>query len=104
MRGLDQADAQWADFVQPDSTTPVRAMLLCVGGFRLLVGRDIREVVAIRQVLRRASFYGITLTLVSVGCCALYTVLTRRLLLDDSSSHAVVADPVRPNSARTAGL
>ena len=28
---------------------------------------------------------GITLTLVSIGFCALYTVLTRRLMLDDSS-------------------
>ena len=28
---------------------------------------------------------GIALTLAGVGCCALYTVLTRRLLLDDSS-------------------
>ena len=33
---------------------------------------------------------GITLTVVSVGCCALYTVLTRRLLLDDSSSTVVL--------------
>ncbi len=33
---------------------------------------------------------GITLTLVSVGCCALYTVLTRRLLLDDSSLTVVL--------------
>jgi probable blue pigment (indigoidine) exporter len=33
---------------------------------------------------------GITLTLVSVGFCALYTVLTRRLLLDDSSLTVVV--------------
>ncbi|HUQ51312.1 MAG TPA: two-component sensor histidine kinase, partial [Gammaproteobacteria bacterium] len=47
-RGIDDAQAQWADFVQPDSTTPVRAMLLRVGSFRLLVGRDIREQVAIR--------------------------------------------------------
>jgi signal transduction histidine kinase len=62
--GVDETGgAQWADFVQPNSTTPVRAMVLRVGGFRLLVGRDIREVVAIRQVLRRAAFYGITLTL-----------------------------------------
>src|SRR5688572_25879224 len=64
-RGLnDDCTAHWADFTQPDSTTPIRAMLLCVGPrFRLLVGRDIRELVAIRQVLRRAAFYGITLTL-----------------------------------------
>lgn len=34
---------------------------------------------------------GITLTLVSVGCCALYTVLTRRLVLDDSSLSVVLA-------------
>lgn len=34
---------------------------------------------------------GITLTLVSIGCCALYTVLTRRLVLDDSSLTVVLA-------------
>lgn len=34
---------------------------------------------------------GITLTLVSIGCCALYTVLTRRLMLDDSSLIVVLA-------------
>jgi drug/metabolite transporter (DMT)-like permease len=33
---------------------------------------------------------GITLTLVSVGFCALYTALTRRLLLDDSSLTVVL--------------
>jgi probable blue pigment (indigoidine) exporter len=37
---------------------------------------------------------GIILTLVSIGCCALYTVLTRRLMLDDSSLHVVVAQQV----------
>jgi probable blue pigment (indigoidine) exporter len=34
---------------------------------------------------------GITLTLVSIGFCALYTVLTRRLMLDDSSLAVVLA-------------
>ena len=34
---------------------------------------------------------GITLTLVSIGFCALYTVLTRRLMLDDSSLNVVLA-------------
>ena len=34
---------------------------------------------------------GITLTLVSIGFCALYTVLTRRLMLDDSSLTVVLA-------------
>lgn len=37
---------------------------------------------------------GIALTLVGVGCCALYTVLTRRLLLDDSSLTVVLAQQV----------
>jgi probable blue pigment (indigoidine) exporter len=37
---------------------------------------------------------GITLTLVSIGCCALYTVLTRRLMLDDSSLNVVVAQQI----------
>jgi signal transduction histidine kinase len=80
-RGLDDTQAQWADFVQPDSTTPVRAMLLRIGPWRLLVGRDIREVVAIRQVLRRASFYGITLTLALalVGGVLLAVSAERRL-------------------------
>jgi len=34
---------------------------------------------------------GITLTLVSIGFCALYSVLTRRLLLDDSALTVVLA-------------
>jgi probable blue pigment (indigoidine) exporter len=33
---------------------------------------------------------GITLTLVSIGFCAVYTVLTRRLMLDDSSLNVVL--------------
>jgi drug/metabolite transporter (DMT)-like permease len=37
---------------------------------------------------------GIILTLVSIGCCALYTVLTRRLMLDDSSLNVVLAQQV----------
>src|SRR5690606_2474177 len=44
--------------------TPVRAALLRVGpGFRLLVGRDIRELADIQRELRRASAVGVTLTL-----------------------------------------
>jgi len=35
--------------------------------------------------------FGITLTLVSIGFCALYAVLTRRLLLDDSALTVVLA-------------
>jgi probable blue pigment (indigoidine) exporter len=37
---------------------------------------------------------GITLTVVSIGFCALYAVLTRRLLLDDSSLSVVLAQQV----------
>jgi probable blue pigment (indigoidine) exporter len=37
---------------------------------------------------------GITLTVVSIGFCALYAVLTRRLLLDDSALSVVLAQQV----------
>lgn len=37
------------------------------------------------------STVGVTLTLVAVACCALYTVATRRLLLDDASLPVVLA-------------
>jgi drug/metabolite transporter (DMT)-like permease len=37
---------------------------------------------------------GIALTLVGVGCCALYTVLTRRWLLDDASLTVVLSQQV----------
>ena len=57
---------QWVDFVRVHNgiQTPVRAKVLRVGqGFRLLVGRDIRELAEIELVLRRASVYGLTLTM-----------------------------------------
>jgi signal transduction histidine kinase len=60
-------DTEWLDFTKRDENgaeTPVRAALLRVGpGFRLLVGRDIRELADIRRELRRASAVGVTLTL-----------------------------------------
>ena len=37
---------------------------------------------------------GITLTLISIGFCAVYTVLTRRMLLDDSSLSVVLAQQI----------
>jgi len=37
---------------------------------------------------------GIMLTLISIGFCAVYTVLTRRMLLDDSSLSVVLAQQV----------
>lgn len=63
---LDVSD-EWVDFTKRDADgteTPVRAALLRVGpGFRLLVGRDIRELADIQRELRRASAVGVTLTL-----------------------------------------
>jgi signal transduction histidine kinase len=45
-------------------TTPVRAQVLAVGpGFHLMVGRDVRELVRINEVFRRASLWGIGLTM-----------------------------------------
>ncbi len=93
-RGVADARGQWVDFVQPDSTIPVRAMLVSVGmGFRLLVGRDIRELTAIRQVLRRASFYGITLTLALalVGGVLLALSAERRLAEINRTTRQIMA-------------
>ena len=92
--GVDDARGQWVDFVQSDSDTPVRAMLLRVGpGFRLLVGRDIRELTAIRQVLRRASFYGITLTLALalIGGVLLAVSAERRLAELNRTTRQIMA-------------
>lgn len=92
--GVDDAHGQWVDFVQRDSDTPVRAMLLRVGpGLRLLVGRDIRELTAIRQMLRRASFYGITLTLglALVGGVLLAVSAERRLAEINRTTRQIIA-------------
>jgi signal transduction histidine kinase len=92
--GVDDARGQWVDFVQSDSDTPVRAMLLRVGpGFRLLVGRDIRELTAIRQVLRRASYYGITLTLALalIGGVLLAVSAERRLAELNRTTRQIMA-------------
>lgn len=92
--GVDDARGQWVDFVQRDSDTPVRAMLLRVGpGLRLLVGRDIRELTAIRQTLRRASFYGITLTLglALVGGVLLAVSAERRLAEINRTTRQIIA-------------
>ncbi len=92
--GVGDARGQWVDFVQSDSDTPVRAMLLPVGpGFQLLVGRDIRELTAIRQLLRRASFYGITLTLALalLGGVALALSAERRLAEINRTTRQIMA-------------
>jgi signal transduction histidine kinase len=64
---LDRLEGQWVDFVKTDESgveTPVRAAVMRIGpGFRLLVGRDIRELAQIRQLFVRASIYGLTLTM-----------------------------------------
>ena len=92
--GVGDARGQWVDFVQSDSDTPVRAMLLPIGpGFQLLVGRDIRELTAIRQLLRRASFYGITLTLALalLGGVALALSAERRLAEINRTTRQIMA-------------
>jgi signal transduction histidine kinase len=91
--GANDALGQWVDFVQSGSDTPVRALLLPVGAYRLLVGRDIRELTAIRQVLRRASFYGITLTLALalVGGLLLALSAERRLAEINRTTRQIMA-------------
>jgi signal transduction histidine kinase len=88
------SSGQWVDFVQSDSDTPVRALLLRIGpGLRLLVGRDIREITAIRQVLRNASFYGISLTLALalIGGILLALSAERRLAAINRTTRQIMA-------------
>jgi signal transduction histidine kinase len=92
--GLGDARGQWVDFVQRDTDTPVRAMLLRVGpGVRLLVGRDIRELSEIRRVLRSASLYGVTLTLglALVGGLLLALSAERRLAELNRTTRQIMA-------------
>jgi signal transduction histidine kinase len=59
--------AELIEFTYTDSAgtqVPVRARLMRVGnGFRLLVGREIRELAQLNQTFRRASIWGLTLTM-----------------------------------------
>lgn len=91
--GVDDALGQWVDFVQSGSDTPVRALLMPVRAYRLLVGRDIRELTAIRQVLRRASIYGISLTLALalVGGLLLALSAERRLAEINRTTRQIMA-------------
>jgi signal transduction histidine kinase len=65
---LDRFTNQWVDFTVRDQTTrrqyPVRAMIIRFGlGFRLLVGRDTTELTRVKEVFKRALFYGLPLVL-----------------------------------------
>ena len=58
---------QWVNFSKTnasDEDIPVRAFVLAVPpGFRLMVGREIRDLQQINQVFRRAAIWGISLTM-----------------------------------------
>jgi probable blue pigment (indigoidine) exporter len=77
---------------------PVVILLLAALGLREHIPATLAASVAISGVLlvvyqpgATGEPIGITLTLVSIGFCALYSVLTRRLMLDDSSLSVVLA-------------
>ena len=79
---------------------PVAILLLAAFMLRehIAVGLAVSIAVAITGVLLvvyqpgpAGDTVGITLTLISIAFCALYTVLTRRLMLDDSSLSVVLA-------------
>ncbi len=94
---LDATGSYWVDFQKRDeqgTETPVRAALLRVGpGFRLLVGRDIRELSEIRRELRRASLYGVTLTLALalIGGVLLALSTQRRLAEINRTARQIMA-------------
>jgi signal transduction histidine kinase len=94
---LDAVSGEWVDFVKRDdrgNETPVRAALLRVGpGFRLLVGRDIREQAAIRRELRRAATYAVTLAigLALVGGLLIALSAQRRLAEINRTTRQIMA-------------
>lgn len=97
--------AEWVDFTKRDETgieTPVRAALLRVGpGFRLLVGRDIRELAQIRRELRRASAYGVTLTLclALIGGLLMALSAQRRLAELNRTARQIIAGDLSRRAA-----
>ena len=99
--------AEWVDFTKREEggvETPVRAALLRVGpGFRLLVGRDIRELADIRRELRRASVYGVTLTLVLALIGGLLMALSaqRRLAELNRTARQIIAGDLSRRAAVT---
>jgi signal transduction histidine kinase len=95
---LSSAEGPWVDFtLREESTgveTPVRAALLRVGpGFWLLVGRDIRELAEIKRSLKRASAYGVSLTLVLalIGGALLALSAQRRLGAINRTTRQIIA-------------
>jgi signal transduction histidine kinase len=93
-RELESPD-EWVDFVKRDATaTPVRARVLRVGpGLRLLVGRDIRELASINQVFRRASVYGLGLTmgLALIGGLLMGMSARRRIAALNRTTRQIIA-------------
>jgi len=94
---LDTQGGDWVDFVKREDNgaeTPVRAALLRVGpGFRLLVGRDIRELAEIRRVLRRAALYGVSLSLALalIGGLLMARSAQRRLAEINRTARQIIA-------------
>ena len=85
------------------ATEPVVIMLLGVAlvGERIAPATAVAVAVAMAGVLlviyrpgASGDAVGVVLTVAAVGCCALYAVLTRRLLLDDSSLGVVLVQQV----------
>jgi signal transduction histidine kinase len=88
---------EWVDFLRSDgegNLTPVRALVLGVGpGFRLMVGRDIRELERINEVFRRASLWGLGLTmgLSLLGGLAIGFSAQRRLAQINRATRQIIA-------------
>jgi drug/metabolite transporter (DMT)-like permease len=85
------------------ATEPVLILLLAALVLRehIPAARAVAVAVAVLGVLlvvyqpgASGAAVGVTLTLLSVGVCALYTVLTRRWMLDDTSLAVVLAQQV----------
>ena len=89
---------EWVNFSVPSEAggqIPVRAQLLLVNqqGFRLLVGREIRELEQIKQTFRQASIWGMSLTmgLSLIGGLALALSAQRRVAQLNRTTRQIIA-------------
>lgn len=88
---------EWVDFTAPNDAgenMPFRARVLPVGttGFRLLVGREIGELVKIKQTFARASIWGVSITLglSLIGGLAIAMSSQRRIALLNRTTRQIM--------------
>lgn len=107
---LDRFAGEWVDFTVRDKATgrefPVRAMVFRFGlGFRLVVGRETTELTRVKQVFRRALFYGLpfALGLSLLGGLLVARGAQRRIADLNRTTRQIMAGDLSRRAPRTGG-